>query len=519
MESYEYVRSNISSFHHHVSYHKNNRQQKRKITMKTDKRASGQKDRIKTRMAPSPTGKLHVGGLRTALYNYLFAKQNKGGEFWLRIEDTDRARFAPGATEEIFAMLKWAGLNWDGEPVVQSKRLEIYQKYAQQLVDSDHAYYCFCTPEELEKRRAEQQAKKQPPRYDGKCRNLSALEVKEKSASNLPRVIRYKVPASKTVEFDDGVYGKIKYNSNDVDDQILLKSDGYPTYHLAVVVDDHEMGITHVLRGEEWLPSTPKHILLYQAFGWQPPVYCHLPNILGQNKKKLSKREGDASVEDFKNKGYLPEALINYIALLGWNPGTEQEIFSLSELVKQFDINKLHKAGAIFDGKKLDNINGQYIRKLKSKEVINFCRPYLTEIYGDALQNYSDEYVASVVTLEQERLKKLSDITASTQFFFTDNLEYDAKLLIWKKSDKTAMSDNLTIIKQKLADMGEWDKPNLEKEILQFIKDKKLTNGEALWPLRVALSGQENSPGPFEIAAILGKQESLRRIKAAVDKL
>ncbi|OGF18562.1 glutamate--tRNA ligase [Candidatus Falkowbacteria bacterium RIFCSPLOWO2_02_FULL_45_15] len=473
---------------------------------------------VKTRMAPSPTGKLHIGGLRTALYNYLFAKQ-KGGEFWLRIEDTDRTRFVPGATEEIFAMLKWAGLKWDGDPAVQSKRLEIYQKYAPELIKSGQAYYCFCTSEELEKMRGEQQAKKMAPKYDGRCRHLPTAKIKQKLSKNLPHVIRLKVPENKTVEFDDGVYGKIKYNSDDVDDQVLLKSDGYPTYHLAVVVDDHEMGVTHVLRGEEWLPSTPKHILLYQAFGWQPPIYCHLPNILGANKKKLSKREGDASAEDFKNKGYLPEALINYIALLGWNPGTKQEIFSMEELVKQFDIKKLHKSGAIFDLKKLDNINGQYIRKLKSKELINFCRPYLTEVYGDALQNYSDEYVASVVTLEQERLKKLSDITASTQLFFTDNLEYDAKLLIWKKSDKTAMSDNLTIIKQKLADMGEWDKPNLEKEILQFIKDKKLTNGEALWPLRVALSGQENSPGPFEIAAILGKQESLRRIKAAVDKL
>ncbi len=472
---------------------------------------------VKTRMAPSPTGKLHIGGLRTALYNYLFARQN-GGEFLLRIEDTDRARFVPGATEEVFAMLKWAGLNWDGEPVVQSKRLKIYQQYAQKLVDEGNAYYCFCTPEELAKMRAAQQAKKLPPRYNGRCRNLSAPEIKNKLESH-KHVIRFKVPENKAVEFNDLVYGKIKVNSDGLDDQVLIKSDGFPTYHLAVVVDDHEMGITHVLRGEEWLPSTPKHILLYQAFGWPPPLYCHLPNILGQNKKKLSKREGDVSVEDFKNKGYLPEALINYIALLGWNPGTEQEIFSLSELTKQFDIKKLHKAGAIFDNKKLDNINSQYIRQLKSKELVNLCRPYLAETYGDALQNYSDEYIASVINLEQERLKKISDIIASTEIFFASDLEYDAKLLIWKKLSKTIISNNLTIIKQKLTEIKKWEKDNLEKEILQFIKDKKLTNGEALWPLRVALSGQENSPGPFEIAEILGKAESLRRIQAAIDKL
>lgn len=474
--------------------------------------------KIRTRLAPSPTGKLHIGGLRTALYNYLFAKQNRG-EFLLRIEDTDRARFVPGADEEIFAMLKWAGLNWDGEPVVQSKRLKIYQAHAQQLVDEGNAYYCFCTPEELEKMRAEQQVKKLAPKYDGRCRHLPAAEIKQKLSRNLSSVVRLKVPENKIVEFDDIVYGKIKVNSNDIDDQILLKSDGYPTYHLAVVVDDREMGITHVLRGEEWLPSTPKHILLYEAFGWQPPLYCHLPSILGTNKKKLSKREGDASVEDFKNKGYLPEALVNYIALLGWNPGSEREIFSLSELVEQFDINKLHKSGAIFDGKKLDNINGQYVRQLPVKRLISLCRPYLVETYGDALQNYNDEYVAKVITLEQERLKKLSDITASTQFFFTGKLDYDAKLLIWKKSNKTIISNDLTKILRKLTEMEEWGNASLEKEILRFIKDKNLTNGEVLWPLRAALSGQENSPGPFAIAAVLGKKESLRRIQAAIDKL
>jgi glutamyl-tRNA synthetase len=475
------------------------------------------KHKIKTRIAPSPTGMLHIGGLRTALYNYLFAKQN-GGEFLLRIEDTDRTRFVPGATEKIFAMLEWAGLPWDGDPVVQSGRLEIYQKYAKKLVDEDKAYYCFCTPAELEKMRAEQAEKKLPPRYDGTCRNLSKAEVEKKLGDNTPYVVRLKVPEDNAIAFDDIVYGAIKVNSNDIDDQILLKSDGFPTYHLAVVVDDHEMEITHIMRGEEWLPSTPKHILLYEAFGWQPPVYCHLPNILGENKKKLSKRTGDVSVEEFKNKGYLPEALINYIALLGWNPGTEQEIFSLDELTKQFDLKKLHKAGAIFDYKKLDNINGQYIRQLSVKQLAGLCVPYLAEAHGDALQNYSDEYITKVVSLEQERLKKLSDIVGATQFFFTDVLEYESALLVWKKTDKTIIINNLTIILQKLTTVKQWNKVNLEKEIMQFIQDKNLSNGEVLWPLRVALSGQQNSPGPFEIAEVLGKEESLRRIEEATKK-
>ena len=488
--------------------------------------------KIRTRMAPSPTGMLHIGGLRTALYNYLFAKQNDG-EFLLRIEDTDRARFVPGAKEKIFEMLTWADLNWDGEPAIQSERLEVYQKYAQQLIDEDKAYYCFCTSEELEEMRASQQKNNLLVMYNRKCKELNEKHkdiVEKNLADGKPYVIRMKVPYYDTdkilgkdkerpVKFKDLVWGDLSFYRYAIDDQILIKSDGFPTYHFAVVVDDHEMEITHIMRGEEWLPSTPKHILLYQAFGWTPPVYCHLPNILGENKKKLSKRTGDVSVEDFKNKGYLPEALINYIALLGWNPGTEQEIFSLEELIKQFDVNKLHKSGAIFDYKKLDNINGQYLRKLPAKQLFDFCLPYLAEIYGDALQNYSDEYMTKVISLEQERLKKLSDIVGATQFFFSDILEYDAQLLIWKKANATETKKKLMETKKKLMEIKKWERDTLEKEMLSFIKEKNYTNGEVLWPLRVALSGQQNSPGPFEIMGVLGKKESLRRVESAIAML
>jgi len=473
--------------------------------------------KIKTRMAPSPTGIIHIGNLRTALYNYLFAKQN-GGKFLLRIEDTDRERFVEGAAEKVFATLKWAGLEWDNKkPIVQSERVEIYQKYARQLVDSGKAYYCFCAPEELKQMREEQQKKKQPPRYDGRCRNLSAEEVKNKLKAGGKYVIRLKVPENETIEFDDLVYGKIKYNSSEIDDQVLMKSDGFPTYHLAVVVDDHEMEITHVMRGEDWLPSTPKHVLLYEAFGWQSPEFIHLPNILGENKKKLSKRTGDVSVESFKERGCLPEALINYLALLGWNPGTEQEIFSLPELVKQFDIKKIHKAGAVFDSQKLDNINGQYIRKLPVKQLTSLCLLYLNKVYD--LKKYSAEYIEKVVEVERERLKRLSDITENAKLFFIDRLEYNRELLIWKKSDTEKTKNNLTIILQKLNKIKNWSKKNLEKEITRVIKDNNITNGEALWPLRVALSGQQNSPGPFEIMDVLGKEKSLERIECAVSKL
>jgi len=478
-----------------------------------NKNINPEKNGVKTRIAPSPTGIIHIGNLRTALYNYLFAQQN-GGEFLLRVEDTDRERFVEGATEKVLETLKWVGLQWGNkDPIIQSQRVEIYKKHAQQLVDSGKAYYCFCTPERLTEMREERQAKKLPPRYDGQCRNLSAEEVEDKLKADEKYVIRLKVPENEEIEFNDTVYGKIKYNSSDIDDQVLIKSDGFPTYHLAVVVDDHEMEITHVMRGEDWLPSTPKHVLLYKAFGWEMSEFIHLPNILGENKKKLSKRTGDVSVESFKEQGYLPEALINYLALLGWNPGTEQELFSLEELIESFDIKKVHKAGAIFDIKKLDNINGQYIRKLDIKKLVELCLPYLKDVKADK------EYIEKVILVEQERLRKLSDITENTKLFFVDELDYDQELLVWKKITKQKLNDNLTIIKQKLEEIDEWDKESLEKEVMDFIAKNNLTNGEVLWPLRVALSGQKNSPGPFEIMNVLGKEESVKRVEEAMNRL
>ena len=388
-----------------------------------NKNINPEKNGVKTRIAPSPTGIIHIGNLRTALYNYLFAQQN-GGEFLLRVEDTDRERFVEGATEKVLETLKWVGLQWGNkDPIIQSQRVEIYKKHAQQLVDSGKAYYCFCTPERLTEMREERQAKKLPPRYDGQCRNLSAEEVEDKLKADEKYVIRLKVPENEEIEFNDTVYGKIKYNSSDIDDQVLIKSDGFPTYHLAVVVDDHEMEITHVMRGEDWLPSTPKHVLLYKAFGWEMSEFIHLPNILGENKKKLSKRTGDVSVESFKEQGYLPEALINYLALLGWNPGTEQELFSLEELIESFDIKKVHKAGAIFDIKKLDNINGQYIRKLDIKKLVELCLPYLKDVKADK------EYIEKVILVEQNLTGQLGRLIREKTGIKIENriLKYDSR--------------------------------------------------------------------------------------------
>ncbi len=480
---------------------------------------------IKTRFAPSPTGDLHIGGLRTALFEYLFAKKNQG-QFFLRIEDTDQTRYKEGSVEGIIESLKWAGLHYDGDLVYQSKRTAIYQKYADQLVKAGHAYHCFCTADELATMRQEQTADGSTvTRYDRRCLNLTPEEVKAKLEANMPYVIRLKVPTGET-EFTDLIRGKVKINNADIDDQILLKSDGFPTYHLANVIDDHEMGITHVIRAEEWLPSTPKHIILYQMFGWQQPEFAHLSMILAPDKTKLSKRHGATSVLEFKNLGYLPEAVVNYIALLGWNPGTEQEIFSLPELEKEFDLAKVNKAGAIFDLEKLNWMNGHYIRQKSLDELTEMCLPYFQQVYPDSALGSAEEgshgassfeYLKSIVGLEQERLKKLSEIGERTKYFFA-RPKVDPKMLIWKKSTPEETQERLKFLVEFLATVPEanWTRNTLEEILIEEIKKRGYGNGDTLWPMRVALSGEEKSPSPFEIAEVLGKEETLERIKIAI---
>ncbi len=490
--------------------------------------------KLRVRFAPSPTGYLHVGSLRTALYNYLLARQS-GGEFILRVEDTDQKRYVPGAVENLIKTLTLTGMDYDEGPFLtdkksdnqiteqgtvgpylQSQRTSIYQKYAQELLHKGLAYYCFCDTQTLNHMRQEQEAKKEAPRYDGRCRDLSPKEVQVKIKSGKPYVIRLKVPAGETITFKDEIRGTISFNTADIDDQVLIKSDSFPTYHLANVIDDHLMGINLVIRGEEWLPSTPKHLLLYRYFNWQPPKFAHLPLILNPDKSKLSKRQGDVAVEDYLNKGYLPAALINFIAFLGWNPGDEREIFSLAELVKEFSLEKVGKSGAVFNLDKLDWLNGHYIRQMSEQDLITRCLPYFdTKI----IKTYGRDYVGKIILLQQERLKKLSDATEDINFFFTNQPQYPATLLIWKKSDASGARHALELIAAELEKIpaANFTLENLQTHIMPLAEANGA--GDTLWPLRVAVCGQTTSPGPLEICAILGRDHTLRRIQHALKLL
>ncbi len=494
--------------------------------------------KIRTRFAPSPTGYMHVGNLRSALYEYLFAKQNKG-IFFIRLEDTDQSREVAGAAENILKVLKIAGIEPDegiclkeGKlaekghfgPYTQSQRLNLYQKYANQLVKAGLAYYCFCTEERLELLRKDQEAAKLPTRYDFHCRSLLPEEVQKRLDQGDKYVIRMKVPENREIEFEDMVRGKIKVNSREIDDQIILKADGFPTYHLAHAVDDHLMETTHVIRGEEWLPSTPKHILLFEALGWEPPIYAHLPMILNTDRTKLSKRQGDVAVEDYLAKGYLPEALLNFISLLGWNPGTEKELFTLDELIKEFSFAKVHKAGAVFDVKKLDWMNGEYIKKLENKIFVQAAMPFFEKFLTDnnfTIPAYLEANFDKALLLEQQRISRLAEVGEGIRFLLTENLGYDPAKLVWKKSDAAKAKEILNLLINDISGYAETDftKENFENKLKDFITRNNLANGDVLWPLRVALTGADKSPAPFEVAEILGKEATLSRLRQAIEKL
>lgn len=505
-------------------------------------------EKIRVRFAPSPTGYLHVGGLRTALYAYLFAKK-KDGIFALRIEDTDRKRYVEGSVEKLIESLKWAGLEYVEGPMVgkesqnntnvtpsknypgivevgeygpyfQSERLEIYRKYALDLVEKGYAYYCFCEPERLEELRKEQAAEKKPPMYDRYClHNINPEEVNQKLKENCSYTIRLKVPRDETIETEDIVRGKLKFETNLVDDQVLLKSDGFPTYHLAHVVDDHLMNFTHIIRGEEWLPSLPKHLLLFKYLGWEAPEYAHLPLLLNLDKSKLSKRQGDVAVEDYVKNGYLKEALLNFVAFLGWNPGAgeTQEIFSLKELIDKFELSKVHKAGAVFDIQKLDWLNGQYIKKMDIDELYKSALPFFKEkefIKKAPEEKKSEFYLKKVLEVERSRLTRFTEVGESNQFFFKD-IEVEKEMLRWKDMSDEELRVSLEKSKKVLEETTEddWSREVLEKSLIEKAGEKK---GDLLWPLRVALTGEKKSPSPFEVVWVLGKDESLRRIERAI---
>jgi len=474
-------------------------------------------DKVCVRFAPSPTGMLHIGSLRTALFNWLWAKKNKG-KFILRIEDTDRSRFVEGAVENIKDALKWYGLDYDEGPLFQSERLGIYKKYSEELIKKDKAYYCFCTPERLDEVRKIQRANKQATQYDGLCRSLSKEEVEKKLNEKGPFVVRLKVPHEGVTEFKDLIHEKISVNNSEIDDQVLMKSDGFPTYHLANIVDDHEQGVTHVIRAEEWLPSTPKHIILYQAFDWQLPIFAHLPMVLGPDKSKLSKRHGALPALDYRGQGYLPEAIINFIALLGWNPKTDQEIFSIEELTKQFDLSKVNKSSAIFNVEKLDWLNSQYIKRMDTEKLVNERRPYY-EKEGFDINNNS--LVEACVELEKDRLTKLSDSTEVAQFILTDDFNYDKNILIPKKETVEKVLNVLEQTKKMITKLSqdEFDSDKLKSNFEKFITKYNLNNKIVLWPLRVALTGLEKSPGVFEVMKVIGKEQTLNRTEKAIEML
>lgn len=476
--------------------------------------------KVRTRFAPSPTGYMHIGNLRTALYEYLIAK-SQNGDFLLRIEDTDQKRFVEGSTDIIFNTLKTVHMDWDegpdigGEygPYVQSERRSIYKEYAEKLVELGGAHYCFCAAHDEDEDDGEDI--KIPTKFKDPCKRLSLEEAKARVAAGEPYTIRQTINKKGVSHFHDEVYGDIEIDYDELDEGVLLKTDGLPTYNFANVVDDHLMAVSHVVRGNEYISSTPKYNLIYEAFGWTPPVYVHVPPVMKDAQHKLSKRNGDASFQDLVAKGYLPEAILNYIALLGWNPGTDQEIFSLDELKKCFSAERLNKSPAIFDIVKLTWMNGCYIRELSAEKFHELALPY----YEKYLTRKLDLKMLSSVL--QPRIETLNDIIAQTDFL-EKMPDYDLALYTNKKmkTDTEIAKKTLALALPALKEVTDWSNASLFEQLKNLAAANGLKNGQVLYPLRIALSGKETtSGGATEIAAILGKDETLQRIENALKKL
>ncbi|MEE0107729.1 MAG: glutamate--tRNA ligase [Merdibacter sp.] len=479
--------------------------------------------KVRTRFAPSPTGYMHIGNLRTALFEYLIAK-HEGGDFILRIEDTDQGRLVEGATDIIYDTLKTVGLLHDEGPdvggnygpYIQSERLPMYKKYAEELVELGGAHYCFCSEEEIERQRQEAESLGISFKYDDPCKHISLEEAKARVAAGEPYVIRQTIKNNGETYFDDEVYGRIEVDTDVLDEQILIKSDGFPTYNFANIIDDHQMEISHVVRGNEYLSSTPKYNLIYQAYGWKIPTYVHVPPVMKDEHHKLSKRNGDASFQDLVAKGYLPQAILNYIALLGWSPETDQEIYSLDELIKAFNISRISKSPAIFDINKLTWMNGVYLRNMSVEEFYELILPYLKDSIS------SDVDLFSVAKILQPRIDTLSQIKESVDFI--DELpEYDCAMYVHKKMKTTPQIalKALKASKEALASLEDWSsEENVHELLLSLPKQLEMKNGQVLWPVRTAITGKQFTPGgAIEIAHILGKEETLRRIDKGIEKL
>ncbi len=479
--------------------------------------------KVRTRYAPSPTGFMHVGNLRTALYEYLIAK-NQGGSFVLRIEDTDQERYVEGAVDVIYNTLKIAGLNHDegpdvgGEfgPYVQSERKDMYLPYAEQLIAEGKAYRCFCTKERLESIQQDSEF----GGYDRHCRDLPQEEIDKLLAEGVPYVIRQKMPLEGSTTFVDAVFGEITVENSELQDQILIKSDGFPTYNFANVIDDHTMGITHVVRGCEYLSSTPKYNLLYDAFGWEIPTYVHLPLIMGKdaegNVSKLSKRHGSTGFEDLLKEGYLPEVIINYIALLGWCPKGNEEIFTLAQLEKEFCVENISKSPAVFDYQKLQWFNAEYLRAMSDEEFTEVAKPYYDSVFGDTPYDG-----AKLTAILKARTVQLTDIPEMIKFF-KELPDYDKELFVNKKS-KTNLENSPEILKtvtERLEALSDWNAEAIKELLINLATELELKNGTVMWPARIAASGQTVTPGgAVEILDILGKDETLRRLNIGLTKL
>jgi len=481
---------------------------------------------VRVRFAPSPTGYLHIGGLRTALYNYLFARKNKG-KLILRIEDTDRTRYVEGAIENLIKTLKWAGIQYDegpdvgGEfgPYIQSERTELYRKHARILLESEQAYRCFCSSERLKKMREEKLKAGESTMYDKKCRFLSKEESDKLARQGQPFVIRLKVPEHKEVVVEDIIRGNVKFSTALIDDQVLLKSDGFPTYHLANVVDDHFMQITHVIRGEEWLVSTPKHILLYEAFKWEPPEFAHLPLLLNKDRSKLSKRQGDVACEDYIEKGYVKEALLNYIALLGWNPGEDREILSMDEMIELFSFQRVNPASAVFDKEKLLWMNHKYIATMDLTKKTGLIMEFLKKenLIKEDLMGERFEWLKEIVKVIGDRLKVIPDILPFIDFFFKEVKDYDEKGV--KKFLLKDYSLNLLRDIKKIIEEEPLSPKILESQFRGLCEKYKLGLGKVMQPLRIALTGRTMSASLFEILPLLGRETALLRIQNLINYL
>ena len=485
---------------------------------------------VRVRYAPSPTGFQHIGGVRTALFNYFFARSQKG-KFILRVEDTDRDRFNPEALEDLYETFRWLKIEYDEGPdkggpfgpYIQSERVELYKEYALRLIEGGQAYYCYCTQERLESVRKEQSGKKQSFQgYDRHCRNLPPEEKIRYENEGRKPVIRFKVPLEGETKFRDVLLGDVKRKNKDINpDPVMLKSDGYPTYHLANVVDDHLMKISHILRAQEWIPSAALHVLLYRAFQWETPEYCHLPMVMGKDGQKLSKRHGSTAVRDFRKQGYLPEAVLNYVSLLGWSYDDEREFFTREELEELFELEKLNKAPGVFDYKKLEWFNGQYIRKKSDEELRTLLLPYLEEagLVGSPPAEGEEKIISGMLPLVKERLKYLSDVVEMTRFLFQDVELEDPSALIPKKTDKEKTLEVLNAAKEIVSEFPAKNDEKIEELFREKAEELGIKLGAILMPLRIAVTASSVSPPILGSIRLIGVEETLKRLDRAIAAL